>query len=296
MKFSSFSFCVVGLLLAGSSCIRFLDSDAQPGAPTYAVAGIVPKTQQVNVSMTGPAHEDNFEDEVIDQADPEFKMLDTDDDDCINISEATAPFEENFQRKAMGRHIWTAEEKKEAEDAEKHILEDVRMQFAHADADRDKCINRTEFKAVGEMEGPPPGFEAIKTMQMGFENFTDELMEEDRLEFNTMDRNHDGKVSQSEAYHFAGENMPQADIDEQVLKKVFESADVDGDKFITFEEFVHAGKGFHGDGNETQMVKPMTSMPNPIMPSLLTMVRQQVLFATVKTKRRRHEAPKTKHP
>jgi Ca2+-binding EF-hand superfamily protein len=268
------------------------------------VAGIVPKTKEINVSqaeMTGPAHQDNFEEEVIDQADPEFKMLDTDDDHCINITEAEAPYFEGFQRKAMGRKIWTAEEKKEAKEAEKHVLEDVQMQFAHADANSDGCVNRTEFHAVSEMEPKPPGFEAIKSMEIGFENFTQELVEEDRLEFNTMDRNHDGKVSQSEAYHFAGENMPQADIDEQVLKKVFESADVDGDKFISFEEFVHAGKGFHGDGNETAMAKPMTSMPGMpepmmVMPSLLTMVRQQVLFGTIKTKRRRQEAPKTKRP
>lgn len=276
-QFPSFYVGVASLLIVGVPCARFLENDAPEAPPVYPVSGIAPTMKDINVSLSGPAHEDNFNDEVIDQADPEFDML-AGGDDCINLTDAEAPYNAGFQRNAMGRAIWTEKEKKKHEEAESSVLDNVKMQFAHADSDGDGCVNRTEFKAVAEMEGPPPGFEAMKTMQMGIENFTKELEAEDRLEFDTMDRNHDGKVSMSEAYHFAAENMPQAEIDEQILKTMFEKADTNRDKFLTFEEFLAAGRGYQGDGNETVKAKPMWT------PSLLAIVRQQVLFGTIKTK------------
>lgn len=288
MQFASFRFAVLLLTIVGTPCVRFLDNDARQ-APNYPVAGIVPNIREMNVSInkSSALHSDNFGEEVIDQADPEFDMI-AGDDDCINMTDAEAPYKQGFQRNAMGRSIWTEEEKKNAEDAESTVLENIRIQFAHADSNGDGCVNRTEFRVAAEMEGPPPGFEAIKVMRIGAENFTKELEAEDRLEFDTMDRNHDGKVSMSEAYHFAGENMPQADIDEQILKEIFEEADFDGDKFLSFEEFVRAGQGYHGDGNETAEAKPIWPT------SLLATVRHEVLLGLIKTKSMHRHALKTK--
>lgn len=281
MKLSNFYLCMFLISFCGAGGIRFLESGAE--APVYKVAAIpgIQNPANKSVNLSGPAHLDHFAEEVIDQADPEFDMI-SGGDDCINLTEAEAPYHEGFQRNAMGRAIWSDAEKKENADAEASVLFNVRLQFSHADTDGDGCLNRTEFKADAEMEGPPPGFQALKIMNMGIENFTKEMEAEDKLEFDAMDRNADGKISKSEAYHFANANMPQADIDEQMLKKIFQESDTNGDNFLDFDEFLRAGQIFQGDGNETIKARPMWK------PSLLATFRQQVLLGTIKTKRMHH--------
>jgi len=265
------SFIVYCCLSARSSSSRFLESKP----PVYKVApiSIAPSVSQLN----GTAHKDNFEEEVIDQADPEFDMV-SGGDDCINLTDAQIPYEESFQHGAMGKAIWTEEQKKKAQGAEQQIMANLKMLFDFADSNGDGCINRTEFQAAAEMEGPPPGYQRRKTWMVGAANFSEELKEEDRFEFKAMDRNADGKVSQSEAYHYAGENMPQADIDEQVLKDIFEETDINGDKFITFEEFVNAGSEYEGDGKEMQLAEPMWPT------SLISTYKKQVLSGAIKTR------------
>merc|ERR1719265_2776004 len=97
---------------------------------------------------------------------------------------------------------------------------------------------------------------------IGEENFTRIMEEENRFEFNAMDTNGDGKVSQQEAYNYAGYDMPQADIDFAEFHGMFKEADTDGDNFLSYKEFVKAGEGYEGDGDEMSEAPPMTLFIN----------------------------------
>jgi len=74
------------------------------------------------------------------------------------------------------------------------------------------------------------------------------VAQQEQMVFNSADRNGDGFVSWPEAVHFAAENMPQADLSFETLKNMFGAADVDKDAYLSQTEFTTAGKRYKGDG------------------------------------------------
>lgn len=74
------------------------------------------------------------------------------------------------------------------------------------------------------------------------------IVKQQRMVFDSADRNADNFVSWPEAVHFVGENMPQADLSFDTLKNMFASADVDKDSYLSEPEFTAAGKRYKGDG------------------------------------------------
>jgi len=69
-----------------------------------------------------------------------------------------------------------------------------------------------------------------------------------KMVFDSADRNADGYVSWPEAVRFVGDNMPQADLSFETLQNMFSVADVDNDEFLSEKEFTEAGKKYKGDG------------------------------------------------
>lgn len=227
-------------------------AEGKPAAKTEPAA----KEKEAPPPLKGPAHKDNLQDELVDQADPEFDMV-SGGDDCISWEDLKKPLIEQFQHDSPDNEHITEEEKEDIAKIEGQMIDDLSMQFSHADTNRDKCIDKAEFKAAGELEGPPPGFQKTKTKMIGKKEFTEQQLKEDRHEFDAMDRNGDGKVSKPELYHYADQNMDQADIQMEQVEEMFADTDTNKDGFISFKEFEGAGEEIEGDGNEMEKVKPM---------------------------------------
>lgn len=206
-------------------------------------------------NLSGPAHEDNFQEEIVDQADPEFDMASFG-DNCINLTDAEQPVREAWQEGAPARDN-LGESEADSDTSKEEMLADLKIRFNHADSNHDGCIDETEFKAAGEMEGPPPGYQKEKIDEMGEEEFEQKMKEEEKFEFDAMDRNGDGKISVPEAYHYTDENLPNADMSSQELQHLFKDCDLNRDKFLDFDEFTGCGPNHKGDGNEMEDAEPM---------------------------------------
>lgn len=239
--------CLLGLVSCASATGKVFRGD-----PKKETA----EEKSATKPLKGPAHTDNFQEEIVDQADPEFDMV-SGGDGCIDINDAERPILEQAQDDASNRDLWTDEQKAENEKALADILADIEQQFKHADANGDGCVDKKEFKSVGEMEGPPPGYQKSKYDDMSEEELHEQMEQEERYEFDAMDLNGDGKVSMQEAYTYSNNNMPHADIQQQELQAMFDICDTNKDKFLTYEEFITAGQGYDGDGNEMEKAKPM---------------------------------------
>jgi len=170
--------------------------------------------------------QDNFQDELIDQADPEFKKY-SQGDECISWSDMVHVVQQQCQGCSQA-------EKKQAVKSE---LDTIRAAFDEADKNGDQCIDKKEYKKADEFEGTAPEDPA-------------KAKEQNKVDFELMDRNSDDQISESEAMHFCTENMPHADIDYSEFKKMFKAADVDKNGFISREEFDKAGQKYEGDGPE----------------------------------------------
>merc|ERR1712185_611388 len=90
---------------------------------------------------------DNFADEVVDQADPEFKMADANGDGCISWEEARKPLDEQFDQNDEYHKTLSKSELEKDEEVHQDMLSDLKMIFENADKDDDGCINKEEFKA-----------------------------------------------------------------------------------------------------------------------------------------------------
>jgi len=250
---------MMGVLCALMLCNVFVDGHQFLGVEEPAASTTVPP-------LEGPAHEDNFQDEVVDQADHEFDMI-SGGDDCVSWEDLKKSADAQFDEEEDDYEppSPSAAEKEENEKIKAVMLDNLEMEFGNADSDKDGCVSKAEFKAAGETEGPSPGFEKTKLKDMSEDELTEEMNQEDRLEFDAMDKNNDTKVSESEAYDYASGNMPAADINSEDLDEMFKACDTDGDGFITFEEFQGAGQEIEGDGNEMKHAKSFpTSPPKPM--------------------------------
>jgi len=209
--------------------------------------------------LKGPAHRDNLQDELVDQADPQFSMLDADGDKCVTMAEQDAVMEKQFQQGAPDLKTQTEQQKKKMQQVMDMMRGQAKKMFNFVDKNNDACIDRAEFKAAQEMEGPPPGYQETMQDEMGEEKFKKQLKEERRAEFGFMDRSGDGQISKTEVYNYADKNMPQADISKEKLDALFDDTDVNKDGFVTYDEFLKSGQNHDGDGNEMEKAVPMTA-------------------------------------
>jgi len=207
--------------------------------------------------LKGPVHRDNMQGEIVDQADTEFGMASRG-DACVSWEEVKNNLEQQFQEGAPDLTNIPDEEKVEKEKVQKQVIADKKLMFEHADENGDGCVDKAEFAKAGEMEGPPSGFDTVREAEIGAEGLSEQEQNEDRLEFDAMDRNGDEQISRGEAYHYASGNMPEADISDDVLEELLFETDTNGDGFITFEEFEGSGQAYEGDGNEMKDAEPIT--------------------------------------
>jgi len=207
--------------------------------------------------LKGPAHSDNFQDELVDQADPQFGMLDADGDGCVTQAEQMKTMNQQFQWGAPDIATMTAKKKKLLQDTIDMVKGKAKQMFEFVDKNKDACIDKAEFKAAQEMEGPPPGYQESMADKMGKEKFEAQVNEEKKAEFGFMDRSGDNQISRTEAYEYADKDMPHADISKEKMDAMFASIDRNQDGFVSFDEFTQAGKNYEGDGNEMEKAEPM---------------------------------------
>merc|ERR1719443_54841 len=203
----------------------------------------------------GPAPaSDSFQDEVLDQADPEFKKM-SGGGPCIGMKELMKVFDEQVDHYSsrVGTNVATMKKEERDElhaDAVKHAEE----MFKKADKNGDGCIDEKEWNGPEPPKpaapGPAPAVKGPPTGETRVEGGDDEKPGplDTETEFKLMDYTGDGKVSRAEAYHYVSEYMDSADLNSNKLKKLFEDADVDKDNYLTEEEFAGAGAKHQGDG------------------------------------------------
>jgi len=165
---------------------------------------------------------DNFADEVVDQANVEFGMVDKDKDGCILPHEMTESLRNEVRASKKRNYPWQV-----MNITEDHFIfiEESYRRLRKADVNNDGCVNKTEFEELHH-----------------------ELCD-CHYQFLMMDHNADGKISRQEAATFVSDHMSQADLSYAKLRDIFDAADVDGDKFLSEPEFCEAGPRYQGDGD-----------------------------------------------
>jgi Ca2+-binding EF-hand superfamily protein len=104
------------------------------------------------------------------------------------------------------------------------------------DFDLGGCLDREEFED-GLLNPTPTEKQCIGNAYNWYE---------DDMDFHIMDTSNDNKISEEEYYSWC--SKVGMDIDSQKSKVLFESADKNGDRFVTAQEFEDAGKNHQGDG------------------------------------------------
>jgi len=177
-------------------------------------------TRITTTTTTGP---DNFADELVDQANVQFTMLDKNQDGCIDASEMTQAMKAQVQQAKRRNYYWQLGNITRAGDA---ISNALATRVSAADSGGDGCLTKSEFlvlrHAIGECSN----------------------------QFMMMDHNGDGKVSQQEAATFVSDHMDHADLSYDKLRNIFQTSDVNGDKYLSEQEFCESGPRFKGDGDD----------------------------------------------
>lgn len=166
---------------------------------------------------------DNFVDEVVDQANVDFDMMDADKSGCISAKEMTKTLREQV-RSADGKGYYWQE--KQVTKGHDHMEDEVKDKIDSADADGNGCLNKEEFEKV----------------QKAFNQCS--------KQFVLMDVNGDGKVSRQESANYVSHHMDHADLNYSKLAKIFQAADVNKDNYLTEQEFCTAGQKYDGDGDK----------------------------------------------
>jgi len=170
---------------------------------------------------------DNFADELIDQANVDFGMLDTNKDGCISDAEMTDELKEQVVSAKAGHagergYYW---QEKQVQDHLKAMGKEMTARAKDIDKNGDGCVDEDEYKKIQKAHNDCP------------------------KQFMMMDINGDGKISRQEAANFVSHHMDHADISYGKQRAIFEAADTNKDNFLQEKEFCQAGKAFKGDGN-----------------------------------------------
>eukprot|EP00747_Dinoflagellata_sp_TGD_P058896 gnl/TRDRNA2_/TRDRNA2_151331_c0_seq3.p1 gnl/TRDRNA2_/TRDRNA2_151331_c0~~gnl/TRDRNA2_/TRDRNA2_151331_c0_seq3.p1 ORF type:complete len:247 (+),score=81.20 gnl/TRDRNA2_/TRDRNA2_151331_c0_seq3:62-802(+) len=200
---------------------------------------------------------DSFQDEVLDQADPEFKRL-SNGGPCIGLKEMMAVYDEQVDHYSsrVGTNVATMtkdERDKLHKDAVKHAEE----MFKESDTNGDGCIDEKEWNGPHEEKPAPAAKPDVKSGEAMVEGHNDkEEPIEAAAEFKLMDINGDGKVSRSEAWNYVSEYLDEADLNSEKLKQMFQKADTNKDDYLTQAEFEAAGEQYEGDGKYKFLLMP----------------------------------------
>jgi len=169
---------------------------------------------------------DNFADELVDQANVDFGMLDTNKDGCISDHEMTDELREQVDSAKAGLagergYYW---QEKQVQDGLKDMVKEMDNRAKKIDKNGDGCVDEDEYKQIQKAHN------------------------DCKPQFKMMDMNGDGKISRQEAANYVSDHMDHADISYGKQKAIFEAADANKDNFLQEKEFCQAGKNFEGDG------------------------------------------------
>jgi len=196
---------------------------AAPGAaPTTAAA--TTGAAVTTVTTTTTTGKDTFADELLDQGNADFDMMDKNHNGCIEVNEMDEQLEEQVAIAKHRNYQW--QQKKVAAGAAEQKAESEQEHDA-ADANGDGCLNKEEFDNVKHQ---------VHTSSC-------------HTKFVMMDHNGDSVISRQEAATHTYDHTPQADISYDKFREVFEKTDVNHDNYLTEEEFCASGEVYAGDGS-----------------------------------------------
>jgi len=144
---------------------------------------------------------DNFADELVDQANVDFGMLDTNKDGCISDAEMTDELKEqvvSFKKGAAGERGYYWQEK-QVQDGLKALTKEMDARASDIDKDKNGCVDEDEYKKIQKAHN------------------------DCNAQFVMMDTNGDGKVSRQEAANFVSHHMDHADISYGKQRAIFEA-------------------------------------------------------------------------
>lgn len=198
---------------------------AAPAAePTTAAATTAPPATTTQTTTTSSG-KDAFSDELLDQANADFDMMDTNHNGCLEVEEMDEQIEEQVARAEHRNYQWQQEK---VADGAAEQKEEIEHEHAHADANGDGCLDKQEFEKVHHQ---------VHTSSC-------------HTKFVMMDHNGDSVISRQEAATHTYDHTPQADISYDKFRDIFEASDTNHDNYLTEEEFCASGEMYKGDGTD----------------------------------------------
>lgn len=197
---------------------------AAPGAEPATAPGTTaaPTTTVITTTTSG---KDTFADELLDQGNADFDMMDKNHNGCIEVNEMDEQLEEQVAIAKHRNYQW--QQKKVAAGAEEQKAESQQEHDA-ADANGDGCLNKEEFDNVKHQ---------VHTSSC-------------HTKFVMMDHNGDSVISRQEAATHTYDHTPQADISYDKFREIFEASDTNHDNYLTEDEFCASGEKYKGDGTD----------------------------------------------
>ena len=195
---------------------------APDAAPTTAATTTAATT---TVTTTTTSGKDTFADELLDQGNADFDMMDKNKNGCIEANEMDQQLEEQVAIAEHRNYQW--QQKKVAAGAAEQKAEHE-QEHAHADANGDGCLSKEEFEKVKHQ---------IHTSSC-------------KTKFAMMDHNGDNAISRQEAATHTYDHTPQADISYDKFAEIFAATDTNHDNYLTMDEFCASGKVYKGDGSD----------------------------------------------
>lgn len=194
-----------------------------PDAPTTAATTTAAPTTTVTTTTT--SGKDTFADELLDQGNVDFDMMDKNKNGCIEVNEMDEQLEEQIAIAEHRNYQW---QKKAVAAGAAEQKAEIEQEHAHADANGDGCLSKEEFENVRHQ---------IHTSSC-------------ETKFKMMDHNGDNVISQQEAATHTYDHTPQADISYDKFKLIFDKTDTNKDSYISLDEFCASGKVYKGDGSD----------------------------------------------